>query len=48
MHNTCEDSLLASPLIYDLAILTELSVRIQYSSDGGMTYQPFHEVPTLF
>ncbi|GMT17023.1 hypothetical protein PFISCL1PPCAC_8320, partial [Pristionchus fissidentatus] len=47
MHNTCEDSLLASPLIYDLAILTELSARIQYSADGGVTYQPFHEVLSL-
>ena len=27
MHNTCEDSLLASPLILDLAILTELMTR---------------------
>jgi len=30
MHNTCEDSLLASPLIIDLVILTELFTRIQY------------------
>merc|ERR1719461_1592410 len=30
MHNTCEDSLLASPLILDLVILTELCTRIQY------------------
>lgn len=29
MHNTCEDSLLASPLIYDLVILAELCERIQ-------------------
>lgn len=29
MHNTCEDSLLASPLIIDLAILTEVCQRIQ-------------------
>lgn len=28
MHNTCEDSLLATPLILDLIILTELCERI--------------------
>lgn len=28
MHNTCEDSLLATPLIIDLIILTELCERI--------------------
>jgi len=30
MHNTCEDSLLASPLIIDLAILAELCTRIKF------------------
>lgn len=29
IHNTCEDSLLASPLILDLAILGELCSRIK-------------------
>lgn len=29
IHNTCEDSLLASPLILDLVILGELCSRIQ-------------------
>ena len=29
MHNTCEDSLLATPLIYDLVIMAELCERIQ-------------------
>jgi myo-inositol-1-phosphate synthase len=29
MHNTCEDSLLAVPLIIDLAILCEVSERIK-------------------
>lgn len=28
IHNTCEDSLLASPLILDLVILAELCTRI--------------------
>jgi myo-inositol-1-phosphate synthase len=28
MHNTCEDSLLATPLILDLCIMAELCERI--------------------
>jgi myo-inositol-1-phosphate synthase len=32
MHNTCEDSLLASPLILDLALLAELMTRITYKT----------------
>lgn len=31
MHNTCEDSLLAAPLIIDLVILTELMERIEFA-----------------
>lgn len=30
VHNTCEDSLLATPLILDLAIMSELCERISY------------------
>jgi myo-inositol-1-phosphate synthase len=30
MHNTCEDSLLATPLIIDLVVLTELMQRVKY------------------
>lgn len=30
MHNTCEDSLLATPLILDLCIMAELCERITY------------------
>merc|ERR1712048_373921 len=29
MHNTCEDSLLATPIIYDLCILAEICERIE-------------------
>ena len=32
LHNTCEDSLLAAPIILDLVILTELLTRIQVPS----------------
>lgn len=31
INNTCEDSLLAAPLIFDLAIITELCSRISVS-----------------
>merc|ERR1719158_2551251 len=34
MHNTCEDSLLAAPLILDLAILAEIITRIELKKDG--------------
>ena len=30
VHNTCEDSLLAAPIILDLAILAELFQRITF------------------
>ncbi|CAJ0564567.1 unnamed protein product, partial [Mesorhabditis spiculigera] len=46
IHNTCEDSLLATPLIYDLAILTELATRIQYSVNGR-GYEQFNEVLSI-
>lgn len=32
IHNTCEDSLLAAPLIIDLVVLTELCERIQWKT----------------
>ena len=35
MHNTCQDSLLATPLIIDLVVLTELMQRVQISENGG-------------
>lgn len=40
MHNTCEDSLLATPLIYDLVILGELCERVRVKKmtmgEGGV------------
>ena len=30
VHNTCEDSLLAAPIILDLVVLSELSQRISF------------------
>ncbi len=47
MHNTCEDSLLAAPLMLDLVLLLELFSRISVSSakDGG--FEPLHPVMSL-
>lgn len=53
MHNTCEDSLLAAPLILDLIILGELSERIRVkkvvSTSNGeeAPYERFHPVLSL-
>jgi len=59
MHNTCEDSLLATPIIYDLAILTELCERIQMrktaqatitdaeAKEKNVPYEKFHNVLSL-
>mmetsp|Transcript_17940 Transcript_17940/g.26870 ORF Transcript_17940/g.26870 Transcript_17940/m.26870 type:complete len:520 (-) Transcript_17940:159-1718(-) len=38
LHNTCEDSLLAAPLIIDLVILTELAERIEILCPGETEY----------
>jgi len=47
MHNTCEDSLLATPLIYDLVILGELCERISARRDGDENWEQFHTVLSL-
>ena len=39
MHNTCEDSLLASPIILDLCILAEMCQRITYKVQGDAEFQ---------
>lgn len=46
MVNICEDSLLASPLIIDLCVLTELMTRVTYEIEGGGK-QSFHSVLSL-
>lgn len=43
IHNTCEDSLLASPLILDLFILADVFNRIEIGSDN-LDYTPLHPV----
>jgi len=47
MHNTCEDSLLATPLILDLVILAEMCERMMVKPEGAAEYEPFHPVLTL-
>lgn len=47
MHNTCEDSLLATPLIYDLVILGELCARVQVKREGESEWESFHPVLSL-
>lgn len=43
IHNTCEDSLLASPIILDLLILADVFNRIEIGSDNS-DYTPLHPV----
>lgn len=51
IFNICEDSLLATPLILDLAILAELLTRIQYRIDSpehtSDEFQPLYSVLSL-
>ena len=47
MHNTCEDSLLATPLIYDLVLLGELCERIAIKKDKSEEWESFHPVLSL-
>ncbi|XP_068643969.1 inositol-3-phosphate synthase 1-like [Aristolochia californica] len=47
LHNTCEDSLLAAPIILDLVLLAELSTRIQLKADGEAKFHSFHPVATI-
>jgi myo-inositol-1-phosphate synthase len=54
MFNVCEDSLLASPLIIDLAVVTELMTRIRWrlhddsrNEDSDDGFQGFHSVLSI-
>lgn len=47
LHNTCEDSLLAAPIMLDLAILTELCQRVSFCTDVDPEPQGFHPVLSL-
>ncbi|XP_052107204.1 uncharacterized protein LOC127739454 [Mytilus californianus] len=47
IHNTCEDSLLASPLIIDLVIIAEICERIQFKTENDNSFQSFNSVLTI-
>lgn len=54
IHNTCEDSLLATPIILDLVILAELCSRIAFkradsdgNGDGNEEFSGFHSVLSI-
>jgi len=46
IFNVCEDSLLASPLIIDLALVAEMMTRIQWKIEGT-EYKSFHSVLSI-
>jgi len=47
IHNTCEDSLLAAPIIIDLVILAELMERITYKTEKLKDFEKFHPVLSI-
>jgi len=47
IFNECEDSLLATPLILDLTILTELLTRVQYRAGEQKDFAPLYPVLSL-
>lgn len=47
MHNTCEDSLLATPLILDLVIICELAERILIKKEGQDEFERLHSVLSI-
>lgn len=44
LHNTCEDSLLAAPVMIDLVVLAELVSRIRYRTPSMDKWERFHVV----
>ena len=44
IYNTCQDSLLATPLIIDLCLLAELMTRVTYREEGSADYEPLYSV----
>lgn len=47
LYNLCQDSLLAAPLILDLALITELFTRITYKTSDMTQFQSFDVVLTF-
>ncbi|GAA5935122.1 hypothetical protein JCM1841_000338 [Sporobolomyces salmonicolor] len=44
IYNTCQDSLLATPLIIDLALMAELITRVTYRESGAAEFAPLYPV----
>jgi myo-inositol-1-phosphate synthase len=44
IYNVCEDSLLATPIILDLLLLTELFERIEYKNEANPTFRRFDTI----
>jgi myo-inositol-1-phosphate synthase len=47
MHTVCEDSLLASPLIIDLAVIAEFFSRVQYRTSKSQEFTSFYSVLSI-
>jgi len=47
IHNTCEDSLLATPIIFDLVILAEVCERISFKTGEMEKFERMHSVLSL-
>lgn len=47
MHTVCEDSLLASPLIIDLAVITEFFSRVEYRTSKQDQFSGFYSVLSI-
>jgi len=47
MHNTCEDSLLATPIIIDLILLGEICERIEWKTEDMEDFEHFHPVLSM-
>lgn len=47
LFNVCEDSLLASPLIIDLVLITELMTRITWKTAEDKEHRKFHSVLSI-
>jgi myo-inositol-1-phosphate synthase len=47
IHNTCEDSLLAAPILIDLAIMAEFFSRVEYKTEEMSEWSHFHPVQSF-
>jgi len=47
LHNTCEDSLLATPIMLDLILVAEMATRISFKINGAEDEQSFHSVLSI-